>query len=334
MYAGHSTGDMGIVEREDAGARLSRPSQSWATPGCLPSTAKSSRSCGLRTGTRPAGKPRAGPAAGRGGGLGGRSEGACAGGRLCGDAPRVPHLDSVGAGRAAGEAPAAGAGPAGCGRRRRSALRVTCGLTPHHALLDAGMMESADGLLLLTNPPLRPPPMPSLMLERLCDGSIDWIETDHAPHTREDKMKRFACGLPGASLLPAVCRGAGQGRRSRKPHRRNHARRNLQDFRGENREPAQTGEPSWQESTSSTRSRHSHALHRGAPARRCTSAGSIRRPLNSTGHLTTRAPLPVARASTCSSLAIVISPGYVVRRAPCAHPSLSASAGALSVSNP
>lgn len=86
-------------------------------------------------------------------------------------------------------------------------LRVTCGLTPHHALLDSSMMEGPDGLLLLVNPPLRPLPMPSIMLERLCDGSIDWIETDHAPHTREDKVQRGASGLPGFPYYPRFVAG-------------------------------------------------------------------------------------------------------------------------------
>ena len=81
-------------------------------------------------------------------------------------------------------------------------LRLTCGLTPHHALLDANMMESAEGLLLKVNPPLRPLPMPGLMLQRLVDGDIDWIETDHAPHTRRDKMEGFASGFPGLAFYP------------------------------------------------------------------------------------------------------------------------------------
>jgi dihydroorotase len=81
-------------------------------------------------------------------------------------------------------------------------LRVTCGLTPHHALLDANMMEGPDGLLLKVNPPLRPLPMPSLMLQRLLNGDIDWIETDHAPHTRKDKMEGFASGIPGLPFCP------------------------------------------------------------------------------------------------------------------------------------
>jgi dihydroorotase len=82
------------------------------------------------------------------------------------------------------------------------AYRVTCGLTPHHALLDANMMEQSEGLLLKVNPPLRPLPMPALMLQRLQDGDIDWIETDHAPHTRRDKLESFASGFPGFAFYP------------------------------------------------------------------------------------------------------------------------------------
>jgi len=86
--------------------------------------------------------------------------------------------------------------------KARPAFRVTCGLTPHHALLDAGMMEHPDGIVLKVNPPLRPLPFPSLMMQRLRDGDIDWIETDHAPHTRADKVERFASGFPGLAFLP------------------------------------------------------------------------------------------------------------------------------------
>ena len=44
------------------------------------------------------------------------------------------------------------------------------------------------------------------MLERLCDGSIDWIETDHAPHTRRDKVEGAASGFPGLAFLPRFLR--------------------------------------------------------------------------------------------------------------------------------
>jgi dihydroorotase len=85
-------------------------------------------------------------------------------------------------------------------------FHVACGLTPHHALLDANMMEEPNGVLLKVNPPLRPKPMPSLMFQRLFDGDIDWIETDHAPHTRADKVEGFASGIPGLPFLPVFLR--------------------------------------------------------------------------------------------------------------------------------
>ncbi len=85
-------------------------------------------------------------------------------------------------------------------------FRVSCGLTPHHALMDAGLMETAEGILLKVNPPLRPLPMPSLMMRKLVDGEIDWIETDHAPHTRADKLEKHASGFPGFAFYPRFVR--------------------------------------------------------------------------------------------------------------------------------
>jgi dihydroorotase len=88
----------------------------------------------------------------------------------------------------------------GAGEKRP--LAVSCGLTPHHALLSTLAMEGPDGMLLKTNPPLRPEPMPSMMLSRLIAGEIDWIETDHAPHTLKDKREGHASGIPGLPFLP------------------------------------------------------------------------------------------------------------------------------------
>lgn len=81
---------------------------------------------------------------------------------------------------------------------------VTCGLTPHHALLDASMMDSPRGALLKVNPPLRPKPMPALLLKRLAAGAIDWIETDHAPHALTEKSGAGAAsGIPVLPFYPA-----------------------------------------------------------------------------------------------------------------------------------
>ena len=40
----------------------------------------------------------------------------------------------------------------------------------------------------------------------LIDGDIDWIETDHAPHTRRDKLEGFASGFPGFASYPGFVR--------------------------------------------------------------------------------------------------------------------------------
>ena len=87
-------------------------------------------------------------------------------------------------------------------RARAAGRRITCGLTPQHALLSSAEMGGPDGLLLKCNPPLRPDPMPGLMLEALLDGAIDWVESDHAPHTLSDKRERFASGLPVLPFWP------------------------------------------------------------------------------------------------------------------------------------
>ena len=101
--------------------------------------------------------------------------------------------------REAAEATSSGRTEAGTATARP---RLTCGLTPHHALLDAGVQERSDGVLWKVNPPLRPVPIPAVMLRRLLDGDIDWIETDHAPHTREDKLRGHASGLPVLPFYP------------------------------------------------------------------------------------------------------------------------------------
>jgi dihydroorotase len=72
------------------------------------------------------------------------------------------------------------------------------------------MMDGPDGILLKVNPPLRARPLPERMLGRLLAGEIDWIETDHAPHTLEEKRgstaaPRGSAGSPQpASGLPVL----------------------------------------------------------------------------------------------------------------------------------
>jgi dihydroorotase len=97
---------------------------------------------------------------------------------------------------------------------REAGRRVSCAVTPHHALLHAGMMEGPDGILLKCNPPLRASAMQERMLALLLEGGIDWIETDHAPHTVRDKREGHASGIPVLPFYPRfleILRSRGMG---------------------------------------------------------------------------------------------------------------------------
>ncbi|MDD4082890.1 MAG: dihydroorotase [Sphaerochaetaceae bacterium] len=82
----------------------------------------------------------------------------------------------------------------------RKKIKITCGITAHHALFN---MEGENRNLRM-NPPLRSRVEQEKMLEELEKGTIDWVESDHAPHTIVDKSKG-ACGIAGfANILRLV----------------------------------------------------------------------------------------------------------------------------------
>ncbi|MBN2781557.1 MAG: dihydroorotase [Candidatus Marinimicrobia bacterium] len=82
-------------------------------------------------------------------------------------------------------------------------FRITCGVTPHHLLLCDIMMEGEAGLLLKMNPPLRSKDDRDSLLRMLLDSRIDWIESDHAPHLKSEKLgPPYASGIPGFPILP------------------------------------------------------------------------------------------------------------------------------------
>ena len=90
-------------------------------------------------------------------------------------------------------------------RAAGTSFRLTCGVTPHHALLDSSSPQyrSATGSLLKMNPPLRSPDRRRAIYQALCNGRIDWIESDHAPHTLADKMAG-ASGIPALAGIPLL----------------------------------------------------------------------------------------------------------------------------------
>jgi dihydroorotase len=85
-------------------------------------------------------------------------------------------------------------------------FKITCGVTPQHCLLYDELMnvetQNFASLLLKINPPLRSKQMQEYMLDALLNKRIDWIETDHSPHTIKDKTEKFASGFPGLPNYP------------------------------------------------------------------------------------------------------------------------------------
>ena len=92
---------------------------------------------------------------------------------------------------------------------------VTAEVTPQHLLLNTNAYEQI-GTLAQMNPPLRSPENNDLLWQALLDGVIDFIATDHAPHTLEEKQRGYPqspSGMPGVETsLPLMLTQAMQGR--------------------------------------------------------------------------------------------------------------------------
>jgi dihydroorotase len=71
---------------------------------------------------------------------------------------------------------------------KRAGIRVTAEVTPHHLLL---CDEDIPGLNanFKMNPPLRSKEDRDALVEGILDGTIDFIATDHAPHTEAEKQE-------------------------------------------------------------------------------------------------------------------------------------------------
>ena len=81
-------------------------------------------------------------------------------------------------------------------KKERKNIYITCGATPHHALLSSEDAKNREKFLKV-NPPLRSIQDRDAVFNSLLDGTISWIESDHAPHTIYDKEFNDAAGLPG-----------------------------------------------------------------------------------------------------------------------------------------
>ncbi|MFP7285020.1 dihydroorotase [Shouchella clausii] len=82
---------------------------------------------------------------------------------------------------------------------KKAGIRVTAEVTPHHLLLCEDDISGKDPNFKM-NPPLRAKEDRDALVAGLLDGTIDFIATDHAPHTAEEKsasLERAPFGIVG-----------------------------------------------------------------------------------------------------------------------------------------
>ena len=82
---------------------------------------------------------------------------------------------------------------------KRAGVKVTAEVSPHHLLLCEDDIPGLDSNFKM-NPPLRGKADQEALIEGLLDGTIDFIATDHAPHTAEEKaegMEKAPFGIVG-----------------------------------------------------------------------------------------------------------------------------------------
>ncbi len=75
---------------------------------------------------------------------------------------------------------------------------ITCETAPHYLVLDENDLQEHGRFKM--NPPLRSTEDRLALLEGVCDGTIDMIATDHAPHSADEKSKGLresAFGITG-----------------------------------------------------------------------------------------------------------------------------------------
>ena len=94
---------------------------------------------------------------------------------------------------------------------------ATCEVTPHHLFLSREDLPEL-GTYGRMNPPLRSEARRRQLFERLADGTVDVVATDHAPHTiteKEQSLTAAPSGVPGVeTLLPLLLEAAREGKLS------------------------------------------------------------------------------------------------------------------------
>jgi dihydroorotase len=91
----------------------------------------------------------------------------------------------------------------GLERLKKKPSNVSFGITPHHCLLNVENNRSSEGLYKV-NPPIRTSFDKESLFYCVKSGFVDVIESDHAPHTYEEKIGEFdvvPSGVPGVETI-------------------------------------------------------------------------------------------------------------------------------------
>lgn len=78
---------------------------------------------------------------------------------------------------------------------KKDGIDVTAETAPHYLLLDRAMRRDAGNWKM--NPPLRDKEDREALLCAICDGTVDTVATDHAPHSAEEKGLGYEKSLNG-----------------------------------------------------------------------------------------------------------------------------------------
>lgn len=91
---------------------------------------------------------------------------------------------------------------------------ATCEVCPHHLFLSREDLDDL-GTFGRMNPPLRSESRRLEVLDRVADGTVDVVATDHAPHTIDEKEQPLweaPSGVPGVeTMLPLLLAAAADG---------------------------------------------------------------------------------------------------------------------------
>jgi len=98
---------------------------------------------------------------------------------------------------------------------KKTGLRVSCEVTPHHLLLTLEDLKR-KGAMMLTDPPARQRSIVNMLWDALKKGRVDVIASDHAPHLLADKETKSVWdvkpGIPGLeTLLPLLLTKVNEG---------------------------------------------------------------------------------------------------------------------------